>query len=55
MSNDERARLLSHLQVAVDASLKLVGLPLSSAWGTLSIRIEDGKVVTPTEVRLTFK
>jgi hypothetical protein len=50
----ERERLLSVLQPAIDQTLEILGLP-KDAWGALTIRLENGRVVLPVETRLTFK
>lgn len=54
MTQSDRERLVATLQVATNAVVELLGLP-KRAWGDLTIRIEDGRVVLPAEVRLTFK
>jgi hypothetical protein len=54
MTAAERDRLLPVLQSLTDETLKLLGLP-KHAWGDLTIRLENGRVVLPVETRFTWK
>ena len=52
----DRDRLVAHLQLALNAALELSGYP-RSAWGSVTIRVENGRVALPLEIstKLTVK